>query len=1099
MTSPTLRCLIGLLALVLSGGTAAAAPQRTPPPVPDLTAGGVPDDTHDWNLGATGARGWMWGWRLSTERARQILVTEVAEGSPADGVLRPGDVIVGAAGAPFDRDARRALADALVDAEETDGELVLLRWRERTEQAVPLELPVLGTHDALSPFDCERSALVLGRACAHIEGHMKGSIDGMMNALALLAAGRAPGPVVELAREVARESERVTLEGRTSGLFAWRWGYRLLFLCEVQLALGSEVELMPAIATYAGAIARGQSGVGTWGHGMAWPDLNDGELHGRLGGYGALNQSALVCHLGLVLARRAGLKDPEVDRAIQKANGFFRFYAGKGSIPYGDHRPGARDHDDNGKNSLAAIVFDLQGMDEEVRFFGRMTVASHGERELGHTGNYFSLLWGALGAARLGPEALAAFQKEQRWVEALARTWEGAFVYQGGAGQSGGEHKYAGWDCTGAFALALTAPEARLFITGKGARPGNSLGPAEAREAIALGEGFDPWSKGDDFHRTLDEARLLDRLGSWSPAVRTRAARALGARDEAPVAALLRRLEGADPLARQGAMAALGEVGRAGAPAVPALRQLLGHDDPWIAAQAAHALAGIGAPALAAADDMLGIAAGADPDGTLARALCFCLFYKGGALGGPGLLGRSLEGADPDLLTAAIETLLRCRDGRARGAVGQAFRLMSDAALEPLLPAIVEAVRTPSPSGVMFSNGVRIAGLDVLARLRVREGVDLCIDVTEIDEWGKQGRIKGAMEALRAYGAEARPVLPRLHDLAARLRAHREARNLEPLAVLCEETAAYIEEAPPRAPLRDVQREGSSTGVLRVYLLAGQSNMSGHGFVPAVAKRGGGRGSLEAAVRGAPEGTRLAALLGPDGEWIEHDRVWVQFFERIGPLRPGFGARKDRIGPELGFGWRIAEHEPGPVLLLKVAQGGKSLAVDFRPPSAGGEVGPWYRRLVDEARRCLAEDGGGIPELADLEPELAGVAWHHGWNDRIDQAFNDAYEHNLCCLIRDLRRDLDAPELPVVIAETGMCGPEESHPRALSLMRAQAAVAAREEFRGTVSFVGTRSFWRPEETSPTGQGYHWNGNAETYMDIGLAMAEAMAGLLGRNR
>jgi len=63
------------------------------------------------------------------------------------------------------------------------------------------------------------------------------------------------------------------------------------------------------------------------------------------------------------------------------------------------------------------------------------------------------------------------------------------------------------------------------------------------------------------------------------------------------------------------------------------------------------------------------------------------------------------------------------------------------------------------------------------------------------------------------------------------------------------------------------------------------------------------------------------------------------------------------------------------------------------------------------------------------------------------------------------------------------------------LMKAQALVAEYPEFQGTVAFVGTKSFWRPQEQSPTGQGYHWNSNAETYYLIGEAMGEAMKKLL----
>jgi alpha-galactosidase len=89
--------------------------------------------------------------------------------------------------------------------------------------------------------------------------------------------------------------------------------------------------------------------------------------------------------------------------------------------------------------------------------------------------------------------------------------------------------------------------------------------------------------------------------------------------------------------------------------------------------------------------------------------------------------------------------------------------------------------------------------------------------------------------------------------------------------------------------------------------------------------------------------------------------------------------------------------------------------------------------------------------------------------------------------------------MPFVIAETGMTGPEEKHPRALSLMKAQAAVAEQSEFKGNVAFVGTKSFWREKEQSPSGQGYHWNSNAETYYLIGESMGKAMIKLLPPNK
>jgi alpha-galactosidase len=138
-----------------------------------------------------------------------------------------------------------------------------------------------------------------------------------------------------------------------------------------------------------------------------------------------------------------------------------------------------------------------------------------------------------------------------------------------------------------------------------------------------------------------------------------------------------------------------------------------------------------------------------------------------------------------------------------------------------------------------------------------------------------------------------------------------------------------------------------------------------------------------------------------------------------------------------------------------------------------------------------------FPDYDGRGYELAGFGWHQGWNDRVNQAFNDEYEKNMANFIRDIRKDLGVKDLPFVIAETGMSGREETHPRALSLMRAQAAVAEYPEFKGNVAFVGTKDFYRPKEVSPSGQAYHWNSNAETYFLIGNGMGEAMIKLCGK--
>ncbi len=288
-------------------------------------------------------------------------------------------------------------------------------------------------------------------------------------------------------------------------------------------------------------------------------------------------------------------------------------------------------------------------------------------------------------------------------------------------------------------------------------------------------------------------------------------------------------------------------------------------------------------------------------------------------------------------------------------------------------------------------------------------------------------------------------------------------------------------------------------GPVKVFILAGQSNMEGHGIIKIDPERNEGKGSLEYLVKDPATKNRYKHLVDETGQWIVRDDVWIWYLERQGGLTVGYGARNNMIGPELQFGHVVGDYFDNQVLLIKTAWGGKSLAKDFRPPSSGGQVGPYYDEMMKDVKNVLANLKKYFPEYDGRGYELAGFGWHQGWNDRINQSFNDEYEKNLANFIRDVRRDLGVKELLFVIAETGMSGHEEKHPRALSLMRAQAAVADYEEFKGNVAFVGTKDFFRPKEISPSGQAYHWNSNAESYFLIGNAMGKAMVELCSRQQ
>ncbi len=195
---------------------------------------------------------------------------------------------------------------------------------------------------------------------------------------------------------------------------------------------------------------------------------------------------------------------------------------------------------------------------------------------------------------------------------------------------------------------------------------------------------------------------------------------------------------------------------------------------------------------------------------------------------------------------------------------------------------------------------------------------------------------------------------------------------------------------------------------VKVFILAGQSNMEGHGKVDAEPKANEGRGSLEWLVENPATAPKFKHLVDEHDQWISREDVQIWYLGRKGNLAPGFGFREGYIGPELGFGFVVGDRFEDPVLLIKLAWGGKSLAKDFRPPSSGGEVGPYYEELLQLTKEVLRDANSIFPQYADRPLELVGFGWHQGWNDRVNQAFNDEYEQNLANFIRDIRKDLHA-------------------------------------------------------------------------------------------
>ncbi|MCF7675243.1 MAG: sialate O-acetylesterase [Akkermansiaceae bacterium] len=291
---------------------------------------------------------------------------------------------------------------------------------------------------------------------------------------------------------------------------------------------------------------------------------------------------------------------------------------------------------------------------------------------------------------------------------------------------------------------------------------------------------------------------------------------------------------------------------------------------------------------------------------------------------------------------------------------------------------------------------------------------------------------------------------------------------------------------------------------LKVYLMAGQSNMQGFCSVKTFPQ-------IEADPVTKPI---YEKMVNPDGTPRVIENVWISTSgctkdESPGQLTTGYGGGRKggNIGPELTFGIYMQEHVKEPILLIKTAWGGKSLCRDFRPPSAGihpthvkaleelrkenkdtAELekeyveghGKYYRMMIAHAQAVLADLRKGYPAYDAAQGyELKGFVWFQGENDFGGDSYPNAgkpggfdeYTRLLACLIRDVRKDLKAPEMNAVIGVLGFNGELETEryrqiePKHIPWLRefrkAMAAPADMPEFKGQVAAVTTEEFWEP--------------------------------------
>ena len=351
-------------------------------------------------------------------------------------------------------------------------------------------------------------------------------------------------------------------------------------------------------------------------------------------------------------------------------------------------------------------------------------------------------------------------------------------------------------------------------------------------------------------------------------------------------------------------------------------------------------------------------------------------------------------------------------------------------------------------------------------------------------------------------------------------RTQRKAAGLPAALITLSLLAAQMGLAEDKATLPDPDgKPADMSKPVQVYILMGQSNMLGFG------KISGGDGSLEHAIK---EKGLYPYLVDDEGNWTE--RKDVRNVRVMGSGGPGktrvFNNEWMTIGKgKIGIGHHVGNVTDAPVLILKSCIGNRALGWDILPPGsesfeftdskgvtwvhAGYKESPdrwkkgeepkkigWYAGLqyegdVARAKEVLENLETYYPEAKEYE--VAGFFWWQGDRDSGSEALSSRYEQNLVQLIKQLRKEFDAPDAKFVTASLGQTekGATDGGGKILDAMFAVDGESGKyPDFKGNVAAVYTHPLSKGGSS-----GGHYGSNAETYMNVGEAMGAAMVKLL----
>lgn len=322
---------------------------------------------------------------------------------------------------------------------------------------------------------------------------------------------------------------------------------------------------------------------------------------------------------------------------------------------------------------------------------------------------------------------------------------------------------------------------------------------------------------------------------------------------------------------------------------------------------------------------------------------------------------------------------------------------------------------------------------------------------------------------------------------------------------------------------------------VKVFILAGQSNMEGKGGIDPL---------LNHQIK-APETKDFFAHLHKDGKYIERDDVWIDYLGRRGKLTVGYGSPgrigpelefgntvgnhfdeqvfiiktawggksigRDFRPPSSGLQsketidefvlnmvrrdynnvikgeWNKAKKDNPKISRKEIEEKSeasleaihKAKAKEYRQQVVDS-YGHYYRLMMGEVKTNLKEIKTRFPGYKGQGYEICGFVWFQGWNDMYG-SFPAEYAQNMENFIRDVRKDLKKPKLPVVIGIMGQNGFKEAQGNMAVVKAAQASMNKVKDFKGNVKAIPTDVYWdkKADAAYPT-----WRDNFEEWKKIG---------------